>query len=89
MKKIGVDLSGHRSKSIAEFADTEIDYAVTVCDSARENCPYFPNARVMIHHGFSDPAAASGSEEVILAEFERVRDKIQAWIEAAVLNGVI
>ncbi|MGI6550543.1 MAG: arsenate reductase ArsC, partial [Syntrophomonadales bacterium] len=89
MKEIGVDLSGHRSKSIEEFTDTDIDYAVTVCDSARESCPWLPNARAMIHHSFPDPAAVSGNEEVILAEFERVRDEIRSWIENAVAEGIL
>jgi len=89
MKNIGVDLSKHRSKSIDEFTGVDIDYAITVCDKARENCPYFPNARVIIHHSFTDPAAATGSDKVILAEFERVRDEIKAWIEEAVRTGML
>lgn len=86
MKMIGIDISGHHSKSIDEFADTPIDYAVTVCDSAKETCPYFPSAKVLIHHSFSDPAAVNGSDEAILAEFERVRDEIRVWIKEAVAN---
>ncbi|MGE5544788.1 MAG: arsenate reductase ArsC [Bacillota bacterium] len=89
MKNIGVDLSGHRSKSIDEFTDVDIDYAVTVCDSARESCPYFPKAKVILHHSFTDPAAVRGSEDFILAEFEKVRDEIKAWIEEAVLTGML
>jgi arsenate reductase len=84
MKKAGIDISNHRSKSIDEFKEMDIDYAVTVCDYARETCPYFPGAKVLIHHSFSDPAAATGSDENILAEFERVRDEIRIWLEEAI-----
>ena len=89
MKKAGVDISSHRSKSIDEFMEVEIDYAVTVCDNAKESCPYFPEAKVLLHHSFSDPAALTGGDEVILAEFERVRDEIRVWIEEAVSTGHI
>lgn len=84
MKCLGIDISSHRSKSIDEFEDMKIDYAITVCDSAKENCPYFPGADVMLHHSFSDPAAASGSDEIILAEFEKVRDEIKTWLQESV-----
>lgn len=84
MKRSGIDISGHRSKSINEFKDVEIDYAITVCDSAKENCPYFPGAKVMLHHSFSDPAAVSGSDEIILAEFEKVRDEVKNWLTTSV-----
>ena len=80
MKNAGIDISSHRSKSIDEFIDQDMDYAITVCDSAKETCPYFPNAKVLLHQSFSDPAAATGSEEEILAEFQRVRDEISMWI---------
>lgn len=89
MKNIGVDLKGHRSKSIDEFAGIDIDYAVTVCDKARDNCPYFPNAKVMIHHSFTDPAVVSGCKKLILEKFEQVRDEIKAWIEEAVHTGTL
>ena len=89
MKKAGVDISSHRSKSIDEFMEVEIDYAVTVCDNAKESCPYFPEAKVLINHSFSDPAALTGGDEVILAEFERVRDEIRVWIEEAIATELI
>lgn len=81
MRKIGIDISKHRSKSIDEFVNIDIDYAITVCDSAKETCPYFSGAKVLLHQGFSDPVAVSGSDEEVLAQFERVRDEIKKWIE--------
>lgn len=80
LELLGADMSGHRSKGIEEFKDLEFDYVITVCDNARENCPYFPGKKV-IHHSFSDPAAVQGSDEEKLNEFIRVRDEIQAWLQ--------
>jgi len=76
MKELGIDISGHRSKSVQEFAGQPFDYVITVCDSAREACPVFPGAAKTLHWSFEDPAAAAGSEEERLAVFRRVRDQI-------------
>lgn len=89
MKNIGIDISEHYSKSTDEFLNQDIDYAITVCDSAREICPYYPGAAHVIHHSFSDPAAATGDDNAMLAAFERVRDEIRDWIEEAVGNEII
>ena len=58
MNQIGMDISGYRSKSVDEFAGQQFDYVITVCDNAREACPYFPGGGKRIHHSFEDPAAA-------------------------------
>lgn len=79
MEQLGVDMSTHRSKNIEEFKDMVFDYVVTVCDSAKETCPFFPG-RNIIHHSFTS-ASSEGSEEDILASFVRVRDEIRAWLE--------
>lgn len=79
MQELGVDMSSHRSKSIDEFKDIVFDYVVTVCDVARETCPYFPGRQVL-HHSFSS-ARSEGSEEEILTSFGRVRDEIRAWLQ--------
>lgn len=89
MDRAKIDIRSHRSKSIEEFDDQEMDYVVTVCDKAKENCPYFPGGKILLHHSFSDPAAAKGSDEEILAEFERVREEIKKWIEESVEQGLI
>ena len=85
MREIGVDISGHRSKSVDEFAGREFDYVITVCDNARENCPVFPSRTRRLHWGFDDPAAAPGDFAQPLAVFRRVRDEIRArlreWTE--------
>ena len=76
MAEIGIDITGHTSKTIATFDGQEFDYAVTVCDDAREACPYFPGAGQQLHWSFEDPSAAAGSEDERLAVFRRVRDQI-------------
>ena len=77
MREVGIDISGHRSKSVDEFAGQAFDYVITVCDNARESCPVFPATTKRIHWSIEDPAAAQGSEKERLAEFRRVRDQIR------------
>ncbi|HEV7376015.1 MAG TPA: arsenate reductase ArsC, partial [Pyrinomonadaceae bacterium] len=78
MREVGIDISGHRSKSMDEFAAEEFDYAITVCDNARDQCPVFPGKSERIHWSFEDPAAARGDEETRLNVFRRVRDEIES-----------
>jgi arsenate reductase len=77
MQEIGIDISGHRSKSVDEFTGQEFSYVITVCDNANEQCPIFPGNTVRIHWSFTDPAAAEGDEAARLAVFRRVRNEIQ------------
>ena len=78
MREVGIDISGHRSKSVDELADREFDYVVTVCDNAKESCPVFPGKTERIHWSFEDPAAVEGDWETRLAAFRRIRDEIRA-----------
>lgn len=80
MKEIGIDISNHRSKSVLEFKGEKFDYVVTVCDSAKENCPFFPGAKEYIHESFEDPSSFEGSHEEKLNKFREVRDKIKEFI---------
>ncbi len=80
MEEIGVDISGHRAKGLAEFAGSTFDLVVTVCDAAKEACPFFPGARELIHHGFTDPSGARGAESERLEVFRLVRDQIREWL---------
>ncbi len=77
MREIGIDISGHRSKSVDEFVGQEFDYVITVCDNANEHCPFFPGHTKRIHWSFDDPAAAEGNENTRLNVFRRVRDEIR------------
>ena len=80
MSELGIDISGHRSKSVAEFAAQSFDYVLTVCDSAHEVCPIYPGHANRIHRAFRDPAARRGSDEERLAAFRDVRDRIRAYL---------
>ena len=80
MCEIGIDISGHRSKSVDEFAGKEFDYVITVCDNARESCPIFPAATQRIHWSLDDPAAVQGTEEQRLAQFRRARDQLRTLL---------
>jgi arsenate reductase len=85
MAEAGVDISGQRSKNVAEFKDIQFDYVVTVCDHASENCPLFPGKAKRVHVGFDDPprlARDARSEEEALTHYRRVRDEIRAFVES-------
>lgn len=82
MREVGIDISGHRSKSVDEFAGQEFDYVITVCDNAKESCPVLPVKTKRIHWSIEDPAAAQGSEEEILTAFRRVRDELRTRLQA-------
>ncbi|HUP47204.1 MAG TPA: arsenate reductase ArsC [Thermoanaerobaculia bacterium] len=79
MREIGIDISGHTSKTVESLGDRRFDLAITVCDTARDACPVVPAAR-RLHWSFDDPSAATGSEQERLAVFRRVRDEIRAKI---------
>lgn len=80
LAEIGIDISGSRSKSVDEFAGMEMDYVITVCDNAKQNCPYFPAKTKLIHQAFEDPAFVPGDEERLNA-FRRVRDQLKIYLE--------
>jgi arsenate reductase len=79
---LGIDISGHRSKSVDEFVGQPFDYVITVCDNAKESCPVFPGKARRIHWSFEDPAAVEGSEGERRGAFRRIRDQIRERIEA-------
>jgi len=79
MAESGIDISGHTSNNVNEYANIDFDYVITVCDNAKESCPYFPTQAQKFHYNFPDPAKASGTEAEIMQEFRRVRDLIEAY----------
>ena len=81
LREVGINISQNRSKSVDEFAKEEIDYVLTVCDNAKENCPYFPAKTKLTHLNFEDPATVEGDEETCLAAFRKVRDEIQQYLK--------
>ena len=90
MAEAGVDISGHKSKHIDEFKDTQLDFVITVCGHANEHCPIFPGKTKVIYVGFDDPpklAKEAQSEQAVLNGYRRVRDEIKAFVET--LPGLI
>lgn len=81
LAEIGIDISRNRSKSVDEFAGQNIEYVLTVCDNAKENCPYFPAKTKLIHHAFDDPAVVEGDDETRLDAFRSARDQIDTYIK--------
>jgi arsenate reductase len=80
MKEISIAISNQRSKHMNEYGETSFDYIVTLCDSAATICPVFSGEGKRIHHSFSDPAAATGSEDEKLDMFKKVRDEIKQFL---------
>ena len=80
MRELGIDISGHRSKSVEEFEGQRFDYVLTVCDNVKESCPVFPRNTGAIHQSFEDPAAVQGTDEEKLAAFRGVRDQLRTFL---------
>ena len=80
MREIGIDISGHASKSLDQFLDQPVHTVITVCGKVDQVCPVFPGQVERIHHGFDDPAHAEGSPEEIRETFRRVRDEIGSFL---------
>lgn len=83
MAEAGVDVSGQRSRTLADLGEVAVDDVVTVCDHAHETCPLFPGGARVVHVGFDDPprlAAGARDEEEALGHYRRVRDEIRAFV---------
>ena len=81
MKRDGIDISGHTSNNIVEHLDIDFDFVITVCDNAKESCPYFPTQAVKLHKNFPDPAKATGTADEVMDQFRIVRDMIKTYCE--------
>lgn len=88
MAEVGVDISTHVSKHVDTLRHIAFDAIITVCDNARETCPFFPGAKKMLHVSFADPpalaktlAAQGAGEEEQCNCYRRVRDEIRAFVE--------
>ena len=85
MGEADVDISNHKSKLISELADLDFDYVITLCDNARQTCPFFPGTAKNIHIGFDDPrsltSVSNTSREEKLKTYRRVRDEIRKMID--------
>jgi arsenate reductase len=84
MAEAGVDMSAQQAKNIGSLRDIEFDYVVTLCDTARESCPFFPAKTRLVHRGFDDPPTITentDNEEAAMVQYRRVRDEIRAFVE--------
>ena len=79
MKEDGIDISNHTSNNIDEYSAIAFDFVITVCDNAKERCPYFPTNAVKFHYNFPDPAKATGTEEEIKEQFRQVRQLVKDY----------
>lgn len=88
MKEDGIDITMHTSNNIEEYNTIDFDYIITVCDNAKERCPYFPSNAKQFHHNFSDPAKATGTDEEIKRTFRQTRQEIKTYCQQFVLNNL-
>ncbi len=88
MKEDGIDISTHTSNNVNEYTNIEFDYVITVCDNAKETCPYFPAKIKMFHHNFPDPAKAKGTEQEIINEFRKVREMVKEYTKNFVESNI-
>lgn len=79
MKDDGIDISSQTSNNVSEYTTINFDYIITVCDNAKERCPYFPSSALRFHHNFPDPARADGNSSYVKGEFEMVRNLIREY----------
>lgn len=88
MKADGIDISGHTSNNVTEYSNIDFDYVITVCDNAKERCPFFPTNAVKFHYNFPDPAKATGSDEEVMDAFRQVRDMIKKYSNDFVKDNI-
>jgi len=79
MLEDGLDISRHTSNNIEEYEGIDFDFVITVCDNAKERCPYFPSRAQKYHHNFPDPARATGTDEEVMEQFRQVRQQIKDY----------
>ena len=88
MKEDGIDISAHTSNHIDEYRSIPFDMVITVCDNAKENCPYFPSSAQKFHHNFPDPAKATGSDTEIMEQFRTVRMLVRDYCKQFVVANL-
>jgi arsenate reductase len=88
MQEDGIDISSHTSNNIVEYHNIDFDFVITVCDNAKERCPYFPTKAKMFHYNFPDPAKATGTEEEVIEQFRNVRQQIKDYCKQFVAENL-
>lgn len=88
MQEDGIDISHHTSNNIDEYRHINFDFVITVCDNAKERCPFFPTSAQKFHYNFPDPAKATGTEEEIMEQFRQVRQQIKSYCREFVAENL-
>ena len=88
MKEDGIDISKHTSNNITEYKKVDFDFVITVCDNAKERCPFFPSKAKKFHYNFPDPAKANGTEDQIVEQFKQVRQMIKEYSAKFVVENL-
>lgn len=88
MKEDNIDISHQTSNHVDDYMDIDFDFVITVCDNAKERCPFFPTKAKRYHQNFSDPSNAKGSEEEITAVFRAVRVVIKTYTKQFVAENL-
>lgn len=88
MAEDGIDISNHTSNNMEEYKSIDFDFVITVCDNAKERCPYFPTNAKKFHHNFPDPAKATGTDEYVKEQFRLVRDMIKNYCKNFVTENL-
>jgi len=89
MKMDGIDISHHTSNNINEYLNIDFDYVITVCDNAKESCPYFPTKAKKFHYNFPDPAKATGTDAQIMEQFFAVQYMIKEYCRDFVKDNIL
>jgi arsenate reductase len=88
MKEDGIDISNHTSNNIDEYRNIDFDFVITVCDNAKERCPFFATTAKKFHQKFADPAKATGTEKEIKEQFSKVRQQIKEYCRKFVADNL-
>jgi len=88
MKEDAIDISNHTSNNLDEYLDIKFDYILTVCDNAKERCPFFPGKAERLHYNFFDPSKIEGTEQEIHDAFTKTRNQIKTYCKDFVDNHV-
>ncbi len=87
MAEIGIDIGAQHSKPLDEYLAQPFHWVITVCDTARQNCPTFPEEGQAGHWSIPDPTAADGGNEERLAAFRHARDVLRDHVHMFLLAG--
>ncbi|WP_025741269.1 arsenate reductase ArsC [Aquimarina pacifica] len=88
MKEDGIDITNHTSNNLDEYIDIAFDYIITVCDNAKERCPFFPGKAERLHYNFFDPSKVKGTDEEIHAAFTKTRNQIKEYCKNFVEKNI-